>query len=71
MDSFTANYEYLLEKVFAHGIECVPIKDNSSNPFINRSHQRKFIAACHRGYERAQDRIIQILFEDLSTNQYN
>jgi len=62
MDKFLGLYKKLLWQAFESGEESVPVLRNSPDkPFRDASHQRRFIAACHRGYEKAQNKMVQLL----------
>lgn len=61
--SFSLNdYRRLLDLAFAGGIRNSPIRTSTPNaPFLDARHQREFMAACHRGYDKAQKQIIAFL----------
>ncbi len=50
----SAASEWGIKNVFLH-------RKNSEAPFNDLKHLKKFISACHRGYEKAQSRIINII----------
>jgi len=48
------------------GIQSVPLRVPSpqgSGPFSDVRHRRRFLAACHRAFEKAQDQIVSLLEE--------
>jgi hypothetical protein len=45
------------------GARSVPLRRSApgESPFIDDRHRRRFMAACHRAFERAQDQIVMLL----------
>jgi len=44
------------------GAESVPLRGRTPETmFLNRTHQKRFIQACHRGYEKAQSRTLEVI----------
>lgn len=63
MNSFYQEYKKLLITAFSSGTRAVPTRSDFSEPFIDNKHMREFRAACHRGYEKAQTKIVSMLEE--------
>ena len=57
-----SEFKIVLSAATEWGIKNVLIhRKNFEAPFNNLKHSKKFISACHRGYEKAQSRIINII----------
>ena len=62
MDEFIKTYDRLLRTAFQSAEQHILPLQNSREPFFHDlPHKRRFIAACHRGYEKAQNQIVQLL----------
>ena len=65
MTDFIENYRKILDAAFSWGVNNVPIKVKEGIPtFESEEQKRKFISACHRGYEKAQSSIVKMIIEN-------
>ena len=65
MTDFLENYRKIIDAAFSWGVNNVPFKVKDRIPsFDNEDHKRKFISACHRGYEKAQSSIVNVIIEN-------
>jgi hypothetical protein len=61
MDYLT-EFKAVLSAATQWGMKSVPFsRKRADSPFENEKHRRKFMSACHRGYEKAQNRIIKVI----------
>ena len=60
MDDFLVEYERVLERALSYGATNVPLTGFRDRG-IDWKPPKKFIPACHRGWEKVQDRIIDLL----------
>jgi hypothetical protein len=61
---FFQEFERVHRMALQSGAESVPLRGKTpETAFLNRSHQKRFIQACHRGYEKAQTRTVQLVGE--------
>lgn len=60
MNEFLEEYERMLERYLSFGLKRVPI-DPFGDEQIDIDKRKKFISACHIGYQKAQDRVISLL----------
>ena len=60
MDDFLVEYERVLERALSYGATTVPLTGFHDRG-IDWKPPKKFIPACHRGWEKVQDRIIDLL----------
>ncbi|HEC65306.1 MAG TPA: hypothetical protein ENI23_08430 [bacterium] len=60
MDDFLVEYERVLERALSYGATNVPLTGFRDRG-INWKPPKKFIPACHRGWEKVQNRIIDLL----------
>lgn len=60
MDDFLVEYERVLERALSYGATNVPLT-GFRDKGIDWKAPKKFIPACHRGWEKVQDRIIDLL----------
>jgi len=52
----------LLDTALASGIRGTPLRDQPpESAFLGREHQKRFVSGCHRGYDRAQDTLLDVL----------
>lgn len=66
---FGEDFRQILLAATQWGADAQPLSSKPGAPFRDRSHHRRFMAACHRGFQKAQDRtveVLQILSEDQS-----
>lgn len=51
----------VLDTALASGIRAVPLRSGDATPesFMDVEHRRRFLAACHRGYDKAQDTVFE------------
>lgn len=51
------------EMATSGGARSVPLRPSApgESPFTDVRHRRRFVAACHRAFERAQDQIVVLL----------
>jgi hypothetical protein len=51
------------EMALSGGVRSVPLRPPSEggSPFTDERHRRRFMAACHRAFEKAQDQIVSLL----------
>ena len=64
MSDFYEDYSRLLSTAFESGTRSVPVGKGIYTQFFNdRKQQRRFISACHRGYDKAQNYIVHLLRE--------
>jgi len=69
MTDFSDNYRKIIDAAFSWGIKNVPLKIKDQVPaFENEGQKRKFISACHRGYEKAQNSIVKLIIENSYDN---
>lgn len=63
MEDFIATFKSVVTEALEYGIRNVPIKmpRGEEPPFRDSHHQKEFMAACHRGYEKAQSRILELV----------
>jgi hypothetical protein len=64
MDSqFLAQILSTAEMAASGGARSVPLRPSGpgESPFVDERHRRRFMAACHRAFERAQDQIVVLL----------
>ncbi len=65
MTDFLDNYKKIIDAAFSWGVNNVPIKVKDGIPsFEDEDHKRKFMSACHRGYEKAQSSIFKAIIEN-------
>jgi hypothetical protein len=64
MADFLKKYQKLLRLIHNYGAQSIP-RSNAppERMFVNESHWRRFLAACHRGFEKAQNEIVDTLCE--------
>ena len=66
---FFEQYFSVLRMALASGWQAKPLVASRVNDeTISRSEVKEFLAACHRGYEKAQNRIVEMVCE-LSADQ--
>lgn len=62
MRQIPCQYSKLLRLVRTHGKECVPLRTaRGESPFTDDAHRKAFITACHSGFEKAQNQVIELL----------
>jgi len=68
MDKFLPEFKKVLLAATEWGEKYFPIiKDNDKSFFKDQKHKKQFLSSCHRGYEKAQNRIIYLL-KDINSN---
>lgn len=67
MDDFLIEYERVLEGALSYGARNVPLTGFPDGE-IDWKIAKRFISACHRGWERAQDRVVDLV-QQLSCEQ--
>ncbi|MBK9991879.1 MAG: hypothetical protein IPP19_14420 [Verrucomicrobia bacterium] len=73
MEDFYTQFDRVLRAAFHYGETSVPLRSDVKNPFTDITHLRKFTAACHRGFEKAQNSVLEMLkanAADLSLSGY-
>jgi hypothetical protein len=61
-NEFCTEYCRVLGMALESGARVRPIRTKSPNaPFVDDKHQSEFLKACHRGYEKAQHRIVEMI----------
>lgn len=68
MDEFLIEYEKVLERALSYGARNAPLIGFPDRE-IDWKTAKRFISACHRGWERVQNRVIDLL-EQLSFDQF-
>jgi len=61
MDDFYDQFDRVLRAGFKYGIQAVPLRSDVERPFTGVAHFKKFTAACHRGFEKAQHTVLEML----------
>jgi hypothetical protein len=62
MNDFVREFQRVLSAATEWGSIAHPLqRTKDQGPFRDNAHMRYFIAACHRGYQKAQDRVIGLL----------
>lgn len=62
MDNFLLEFKKVLAAASEWGIKSVPLSNtNHKSPFKDQQHFKRFMSACHRGYEKAQNLIIELI----------
>ena len=62
MDDFLESVKSVVGAALEYGVRYVPITPaRDKSPFRDFRHQRDFFASCHRGYEKAQTRILELV----------
>ncbi len=62
MDDFSHEFQTVLSAATEWGEIAHPLKrSGDQSPFRDSAHMRRFISSCHRGYQKAQDRVIELL----------
>ncbi len=74
MTDFSDNYSSLLQTAFETGANSIPLHRLLDHSFSDLKQQKRFISACHRGYDKAQNYVVQLLNEtveniELSTEE--
>jgi hypothetical protein len=62
---FTNRIQSIIDMALNGGVRSVPLRNPSQfkTPFTDESHRRRFFAACHRAFEKAQNQMILLLEE--------
>src|SRR5215470_15479036 len=61
---FFHEFESIFRMALRSGAESVPLRGKTPETmFLDRAHQKRFIQACHRGYEKAQSRTLKVIHE--------
>ena len=61
---FLTNYKTVLDAATTWGIRDVPLRTGPlQEMFVDQKHMMKFMAACHRGYDKAQTRILDLIID--------
>ena len=64
MDDFSREFQRVLTAANEWGALAHPLQHNGDRGlFRDDTHRRRFLASCHRGYQKAQDYIISLLEE--------
>jgi hypothetical protein len=64
MDGFVREFQRVLSAATEWGSIAHPLqRTKDQGPFRDNARMRRFIGACHRGYQKAQDRVIGLLQE--------
>lgn len=61
MADFYNQFDRVLRAGFHYGIQAVPLRSDPQRPFADVAHFKKFTAACHRGFEKAQHTVLELL----------
>ncbi len=64
MDVFYTQFDRTLRAAFHYGINSVHLRSDPERPFEDINHYKRFTAACHRGFEKAQRSVLEMLKEN-------
>ena len=73
MEEFYVKFDRVLRAAFQYGVMAAPVRSDSDKLFEDFAHYRKFVSACHRGFEKAQHTVLEMLKEnanDVSLTSY-
>ena len=69
MSEFFNQFESLLKTAFTGGIEAQPLSFRRfQQKRLTRKEVKRFYAGCHRGYDKAQNKIVEMLADLQSDN---
>jgi hypothetical protein len=68
MDDFYDQFDRVLRAGYHYGIQSVPLRSDFERPFTDVTHFKKFTAACHRGFEKAQRTVLEMLKANASNS---